>query len=814
VASESVTLWGRFLGRSIERVEDAALLTGRGRFGDDLPVRADTLHAAFLRSPHAHADLGVIDVSDALAMKGVEAVVTGEDAKAHTKPFVAGLKQPIKHYCVAVERVRYVGEPVAIVVAKDRYIAEDALEKIHVTYQPLSAVVDVEKSITSAAPVLHEAVGSNLLSDRTFIYGAPDEAFLDSDHRVNITVRYPRNSCTPIECFVVVAEYDPAKGGYDVLANFQGPFTLHSVMALALGVPANRLRLRTPPDSGGSFGVKQAVFPYVVAMALASRLVCRPVKWVEDRLEHLLAANAATGRVTRIEAAVNNEGEIIAFDIDQLEDCGAYLRAPEPASLYRMHGNLSGAYKLRHIRVRNRVALTNTVPSGLNRGFGGPQLYYAIERLMDRIAVRLRMDPIELRKRNFVLAEQFPYRCPAGALLDSGDYQRSVDLAVTDGKWQELLRRRDQARAEGRLYGIGCAAVVESSMSNMGYITTVLDAEERARVGPKNGALTIVTVTLDPLGSVSVVIDSLPQGQGHQTAIAQVIAEVLGILPEEVAIESGFDSGVAGWSIAAGNYSSRFAPAVAGTAYLAASRLRDRLSRLACQHLNVATEKLEFADGKIFSSDNPANSVPFRRIAGSSHWSPGTLPEGLEPVVRETATWTPPQLEAPDASDRINGATAYGFIFDFCGVEVDRVTHHIRIDHYVTMHDAGRRINPALLDGQIRGAFAHGIGAALFERFRYDDDGQFLSGTFADYLVPTACEVPDPIILHTESPSPFTPLGTKGAGEGQSMSTPVCIANAVADALGVDDIELPLTPDRVAALMSDDEPSFRSAGAK
>ncbi|HIM72741.1 MAG TPA: xanthine dehydrogenase family protein molybdopterin-binding subunit, partial [Alphaproteobacteria bacterium] len=355
---------------------------------------------------------------------------------------------------------------------------------------------------------------------------------------------------------------------------------------------------------------------------------------------------------------------------------------------------------------------------------------------------------------------------------------------------------------------------VESSMSNMGYITTVLNAEERARAGPKNGALTIVTVALDPLGSVSVTIDSLPQGQGHRTAISQVMAEVFGIFPEEVTVESGFDSAVAGWSIAAGSYSSRFGPAVAGTAYLAATRLRDRLARLASQHLNVDMEELEFADGKICARDNPANSVPFRRIAGSSHWSPGTLPEGLEPVVRETATWTPPELTSPDSSDRINGAAAYGFIFDFCGIEIDKATHRVRIDHYVTMHDAGRTINPALLDGQIRGAFAHGIGAALLEKFRYDEDGQFLSGTFADYLVPTACEVPDPIILHTESPSPFTPLGTKGAGEGQSMSTPVCIANAVADALGVDDIELPLTPDRVAALMRDDEPPFRATEGK
>ena len=805
-----MTSRGQFLGQSIERIEDAALLMGRGRFADDLPVRADTLHAAVLRSPHPHADLGVIDVSDAVAMNGVEFVVTGQHAKAHTKPFIAGVKQPVEHYCIAVDKVRYVGEPVAIVVAQDRYIAEDALEQINVVYKPLPAVVDSEKSVVASAPVLHDRVGSNLISDREFVYGAPDEAFLNADHRVGITVRYPRNSCTPIECFVVVAEHDAADGGYDVLANFQGPFTLHSVMSLSLGVAANRLRIRTPPDSGGSFGVKQAVFPYIVAMALASRLAGRPVKWVEDRLEHLLAANAATGRVTRIEAAITSEGEVTAFDITQLEDCGAYLRAPEPASLYRMHGNLSGPYKLRHMRVRNQVALTNTVPSGLNRGFGGPQLYYAIERLMDKIATTLDIDRVELRKRNLISSSEFPYRCPAGALLDSGDYQRSVDIASAEGKLPDLLRRRDSARAEGRLYGIGCAAVVEPSMSNMGYITAVLKAEERELAGPKNGGLTVASVTLDPLGSVSVTIDSLPQGQGHRTAVAQVVSEVLGIFPGDVAVESGFDTRVTGWSIAAGNYSSRFGPAVAGAVYQAASRLRARLARLASQQLNVAEEHIEFSGGKIFTVDNPENFVPFRRVAASSHWSPGALPEGLDPVITETAIWTPPELAAPDSSDRINGSVAYGFIFDFCGVEVDRDTHRVRVDHYVTMHDAGTRINPALVDGQIRGGFAHGIGAALFERFRYDDDGQFLSGTFADYLVPTACEVPDPIILHTESPSPFTPLGTKGVGEGNSMSTPVCIANAVADALGVDDIELPLTPDRVAALMGNDVPSFHA----
>ena len=798
------------LGHSIERVEDAALLTGRGRFADDLPVRPDTLHAVFLRSPHAHANIGTIDFQAALSVPGVQSVVTGEHAKNFTKPFIAGVKQPMEQYCIAVDRVRYVGEPVAIIIAQDRYVAEDACEKIQVEYQPLPAVVDPLKSVDGSAPVLHEKVGSNLVSDRTFVYGSPDDAFSSSDKRVAVTVRYPRNTCTPIECFVVVAEHDPIDGGYDVLANFQGPFTLHSVMALSLGVPANKLRLRTPPDSGGSFGVKQAVFPYIVAISLASRVVARPVKWVEDRLEHLLAASAATGRVTKIEAAVSKEGEITAFDIDQLEDCGAYLRAPEPASLYRMHGNLSGAYRLRHIRVRNRVALTNTVPSGLNRGFGGPQLYYAIERLMDRIALEVQVDPVELRKRNLVLAHQFPYRCPAGAILDSGDYHHSVEVAENEGLLLDLLQRRAEARREGRLYGFGCAAVVEPSMSNMGYITTVLTSEERDRSGPKNGASTIVSIALDPLGSVTVTIDSVPQGQGHRTAVAQVVGEVLGISPKEIVVESSFDSHVTGWSIAAGNYSSRFAPAVAGTAYLAAGRIRTKLARIASQQLNTSVERIEFADGKIFTVNNPLNSVSFRRIAGSSHWSPGTLPEGLDPVIKETVVWTPSELSAPDELDRINGSVAYGFIFDFCGIEVDRETYSVRIDRYVTTHDAGVRINPALVDGQIRGGFAQGVGAALLERFSYTEDGQFLSGTFADYLIPTAHEVPDLIILHTQSPSPFTPLGTKGVGEGNSMSTPVCIANAVADALGVEDVELPLTPDRLAVLMCQGESGSRT----
>ncbi len=789
------------VGRPVERLEDAALLTGRGRFADDLAVTPATRHAAVLRSPHAHARILRVDAEQALALEGVEAVLTGEDVRAWSAPFMVGVRQPMEHWAVAVDRVRHVGEPVAVVVARDRYRAEDALDRIRVEYEPLPVVVDPETAAGADAPLLHPDVGSNVVSDRTFRYGDPDAAFASAFRRVGLEVRYPRSACTPIECGVIVAEYDPAGDAYDVLANFQGPFTLHPVMARALGVPGTRLRLRTPADSGGSFGVKQALFPYIVAMCLAARKAGRPVKWVEDRLENLTAMTSSTNRVTAIEAAVSEAGEVFALRFDQLEDCGAYLRAPEPATLYRMHGTLTGPYRVQHLAVRNRVVLTNKTPTGLNRGFGGPQLYFALERLMQRIARELELDPLDVIRRNLVAAGSFPYRAPAGSLLDSGDYPAAVARAVEEGGLAELQARRERARREGRLYGIGYAAVVEPSISNMGYITTVLTPEERRRAGPKGGGAAVATVSIDPVGAVAVSIDSTPQGQGHRTAIAQVVGEVLGLAPEEIAVQVEHDTLKDAWSIASGNYSSRFSGAVAGAAHRAAVKVRARLARMASAQLNVAPEQLGFGGGRIYALGNPENSVPLRRVAGAAHWSPGSLPEGVEPGMRETEFWSMPELEPPDDADRINSSGAYGFIFDYCGLEVDADTGRVRIDRYVTLHDPGRIINPELVDGQVRGGFAHALGAALYESFVYGEDGSFASGSFMDYLVPTANEVPDPIILHMESPSPFTPLGAKGVGEGNCMSTPVCIANAVADALDVRDIELPLTPPRVAALV-------------
>src|SRR6516162_2917641 len=575
-----------------------------------MPVRTGTLHAAILRSPHAHAKITGIRTGAAASAAGVAAVITGADVTAHSASLVVGVRAPIECWPIAVDRVRYVGEPAVVVVATSRYLAEDALDLIEVDYEPLPVVIDPVAALETDAPVLHEGLRSNLASDRSFRYGDPERAFAEAAHRIAVNVRYPRNSCTPIETYGVIAEYDATNDAYDVLANFQGPFSLHPVMARALKVPGNRLRLRTPPDSAGSFGVKQAVFPYVVLMGIAAKLSGKPVKWVGDRLEHLAASVSATNRVTRLDAAVDPDGRVRALAWDQIEDVGAHIRAPEPATLYRMHGNLSGAYDIRHVSVRNRIALTNKTPTGLNRGFGGPQVYFALERLMHRIARTLLLDPVEVIRRNLVPAAAFPYRTATGGLLDSGNYQHAVHTALGDARVAALAARRDKARGEGRLYGIGYAAVVEPSVSNMGYITAALTPQERRQAGAKNGAQATATITIDPLGTVLAHVASVPQGQGHRTVLAQVIADELGLHPSDVVVVAEVDTARDAWSIASGNYASRFAAAVCGAAHLAAARIKARLARLAAAQLNVPAEEIEFVAGRVRARGNPDNALP------------------------------------------------------------------------------------------------------------------------------------------------------------------------------------------------------------
>ena len=792
-----------FLGQRVLRKEDAALLTGNGRYADDLPVPPGTLQAYVLRSPHAHALIKSIKTDAALELDGVAAVITGEEIAKISDPFLVAVKEPIPQWSLAVERVRYVGEPVVLIVASDRYIAEDAAELVEIDYEVLDAVIDPLEAIKPGSTLVHEPVGTNELSRRDFKYGDPDAAFEKAHKIVKLDVDFPRHSYTPMECFVVVAEYRRADQSYDVLANFQGPFSAHPVMARSLRVPGSKLRLRTPADSGGSFGIKLSVFPFIVLMGLAARIVGRPVKWVEDRLEHLLAASTAPNRVTKVEAAVEKDGRITALRLDQLEDYGAFLRAPMPGPLYRMHGALTGAYDIKNLAVACRIVITNKAPAALNRGFGGPQIYLALERIVQRVAVELGLDPLDVIKRNLIPSGSFPYRAAAGALYDLGDYQKALEIAMSEGRHADLLRRRDEARKQGKIYGIGYACVVEPGMSNMGYLSTLLPLKAREKSGPKNGAVSMATVNIDPLGAVSVTADTPAQGQGHVTVLSQIVADALGLRLEDVTVNLEMDTQKDQWSIASGNYSCRFSPGTAVAAHLAAMKIRDKLAAIGAKQLNILPEDVELVAGKVRSRSNPDNALPFGRVAGTAHWSPIMLPEGVEPALRETAVWSPPELEPPTSGDGINTSLTYGFVFDMCGIEIDPISYQVKIDRYVTMHDAGRLLNPMIAEGQIHGSFVQGIATALYEEFVYDESGSFLTGTFADYPVPTACEIPPVEILHMESPSPFTPLGAKGLGEGNCMSVPVCVANAIADALGSTNIPLPASPKRIHKLMKE-----------
>jgi 2-furoyl-CoA dehydrogenase large subunit len=776
-----------WVGTPLPRLEDEALLRGLGGFIDDLDPVANAGHAAIVRSQFAHARISGIDVSAALEHPGVIGVVSGAEIAAASSPFSVGVEGAPLQYAAAVDETRYVGEPVAVVVAKNRYLAEDAAELVVVDYDPLDVVVDPLAAAAEAT-----------VSDRSFSYGDPDGAFAAADLVVERRFRFPRWAGNPLECFGVVCDWNHAEGALTAWANFQGPFTLHAVAAAALRLPGSKLRLITPPDSGGSFGTKAAVFSYVVLLGVVSKVLGAPVRWTEDRLEHLAASASSTARVTDLAAAFAADGELLGLRYDVHEDVGAYVRAPEPATLYRMHGSLSGAYRVRNVAARNRIVLTNRPPTSLNRGFGGPQLYFALERTMEIAARRLGVEPVELRRRNLVRRADFPYRTPSGGLYDSGDYEACLEQALELARYEERIAWREAARAEGRLVGIGLACVVEPSISNMGYITLAQPADDRLAQLPKSGNAEGASVSINPMGGIVVRLSTTPQGQGHRTVAAQVAADALGVSPGDVDVMTAADTSATPWTVASGSYSSRFSGVGAGAVHKAATRVAAKLRAIAAPQLGCAADEVDLHDGKAWGN---GESVSLRRIAGSAHWNPDGLPPGVEPGLHETAFDAAPNLEPPDADDRVASSAAHGFLADLAVVEVERETGVVRVLDYVTVHDAGRLLNPLLAEGQVRGGFAHGAGAALFERVVHDEDGNLLSGTLMDYLCPTGADLPPLTIGHVETPSPFTTLGAKGLGEGTTMSVPAAIGNAVADALGVEDVEVPLTPSRVWELL-------------
>ncbi len=797
----------RLVGQPVKRSEDPALLTGRGTFIADLPFN-NLHHAAILRSPYAHARIVRIDVAKALEIPGVVGVITGQDVGQLTQPFSVGVQAPVKYYCAAVDKVRFVGEPVALVVATDRYVAEDALDVIEVEYDPLPAVVDPEQATATDAPLLHEEIGSNVACHRSLIYGDPDRAFAEADVVIKARFKFPKFSSTPIETYGVVASYDVSGGVLTIWANFMGPFILHSLLARALKLPENRLRIIVPPDIGGSYGIKTSVFPYMALVGLAAMKLGVPVRWLEDRREHLMASSSGTDRIVYRELAARKDGTILGMRARWFDNVGAYIRSPEPGCSFRPIGNWVGPYRFQNLEADVFVVMTNKCPTGPNRGYGCGHLYFEIERMVDMLAAKLGMDPAEVRRRNLIPPDQFPYRTPTGGLYDSGNYPAVLEKALELAKYDELRQEQAKARSEGRLFGIGLALAVDPSVSNIGYITVALDPQYRSRPSylPKSGATEAATIKVDPLGKIVVVMGSTPQGQGHRTVIAQVVAEELGVALDDVMVVDEMDTFTRLWGVSSGSYSSRFAAVGASAAALAARKLKAKLIKYASYLTETPEEMLEFSEGRVQPRSSAGPTLTLKELAGRAHWNAADFPRELEPGLQASAVFGFPEAKSPDLYDRVNSSNTYGFIAEVMAVEVEAETGVVKILRYASVHDAGTIINPMIAEGQIYGGALHGLGGALYEELVYDEAGQFLVGSFMDYLVPTASEAPRIDIAHIVSPSPFTLLGTKGLGESSSMTVPALVANAVSDALaplGIQITELPIKPDKLWRLIEE-----------
>src|SRR6266446_2003454 len=809
----------RWIGKSLPRVEDERLMRGAGRYIDDLEPFPGCKVAAIVRSPYAHAYIRHIDVEAALQVPGVVGVITGADVRREMRPFPVGVPAPIEYYPIALDKVRFVSEPVVVVVADSRYIAEDAAELVHVEYDPLPAVIGVEAAIQPESAVLHENVGSNIANHRIFSYGEWEQPFKDAPHIISARFEFPKTNATPIETYGVIADYAPGTNEYTVWANFHGPFTLHTVMAQALKIGTQQLRLCVPADIGGSYGIKSAVYPYITLIALASKLVGCPVRWIEDRIEHLKASSSGTDRVSYMTGALDENGRVLTLKLTQYDDVGAYIRAPEPATLYRTHGDTTGAYDIPALYMDNYAIMTNRLPTGLIRGYGGPQLYFTLERFMDIAAHRLGLDPTEIRRRNFIRPDQFPYRTLTGGLYDSGNYEAVLDKALELSDYRAFREEQQRSRngttqgpAGARvligapqaplrpLQGIGMAAVVEPSGSNMGYLGVAFTAEERARQLPKSGCTAAAAVAIDALGGITVRIDTTPEGQGHETVAKPIVAEVRDVEQRSIRVIAEMDTATSPWSVASGSYSSRFAPAGSSAVYTAAMRVRNKLLHLAAEQLQVPAAALRLQAGRVYHDDKDTG-LSIRRLAGLTHWSPTELPSDVEPGVYETSYYTIPTVTPPNEKDQVNSSATYGFLVDVVQVEINPEIAEIKVLDYITVHDAGRLLNPKLAHGQILGGLAQGLGSALFEEMVYDEEGQLLNGSFMDYLCTTVGEMPPVEIAHQETPSPLTPLGAKGLGEGNTMSAGAAIANAVADALGIEPTALPLSPTRVWDLL-------------
>jgi len=758
---EETTLERGFIGQDYPRKEDKRLLQGQGVFADDVK-RWGMGYVHFLRSPYAHAKIVSVDVSKALEIKGVYGTLTGDEVALQTDPFFQIASEPGSHvrdYALAVGKVRYVGEPVVAVVAETRELARDASELVEVEYEPLPALVDARRALDEDAPVLHEECEGNMSWHGLYEWGDLDAAFEEADHVVKIAeLHFDRFNSTPLENDAALVEYNRGTGQWTMYSNNQFPGFAAIMMGPALRVGLDKLRIVTQ-DIGGGFGNKITSHPQLTACCLLARKLNRPVQWTEWRTEfHQSMSHGNERWFQDVEVAVKADGTLLGFRCRALDDAGAYLRY-EPLGGVIWAQVTPGMYRWRNIRVDFTQVMTNKAPVSPNRGYSRMQHLWLTERIIDIVAAELGFDPIEVRKLNYVKADEMPYETPNGCVYDSGDYARSLDLALELIDHGSVEQRREEAAARGKLLGFGIGSTLDSGTNNFGQ-SQLINPELQF-----SGNNEVAMVKLDILGEVVVTLGTAPQGQGHETTASQVVADIIGCAPDDVTVRVGHDSY---WNTHAGfsgTYASQFAVTGLGAVKGAAEELARQMQKLASMVFGCSPDDIELVDKHARIKGNPEAALPFMAMGAIVNAGNAGFPED-PPQLNARYVYRPP-FEVPDKERKFGNLTlTYAMQIHACVVEVDPETGYYEIVDYAAVDDCGSRVNPRIVEGQVMGATAQAIGAAVWETFAYDDEGNLLTPNFYDYHVPHALDMPPLKTGAIESPSPFTPLGTKGMGEG------------------------------------------------
>ena len=777
----------KYVGKSIKRVEDPRFIQGKGKYIANLTL-PNMAHLAIKRSPYGHAKILSINTKAAQNLPGVIAVYTGQDlidggvGKLPCGWNVPDIKVPTR-WPLMVDKVRHVGDGVAAVVAENAYIAQDALDLIEVEYEPLPAIIDAKKTTEPGAPLIHDDLPNNI--SYAWALGNKDEtlqALAEADHVVELELINQRLIPNAMEPRACAAQWSAAMEEMTVWTTSQNPHPIRLLLsAFTLGIPENKLRVISP-DVGGGFGSKIFHYPEEIITPWVARAINRPVKWISTRSEAMMTDSQGRDHVTHCKMALKNDGTITGIYVSTWSNQGAYIStfAPLiPTALYITL--LSGLYKIKGVYGEMWGTITNTVPVDAYRGAGRPEASYLMERLVDLAAQDLKMDPLDIRRKNFIPADEFPYQTPVAFLYDSGDYHKLFNKAVEMANYEGMRQGQAAARAEGRVMGVGIVGCIEASGPAPSAVAGSL--------GSAVGFWESGKVRVHPTGKVSVFTGSHTHGQGHETTFAQVVADELGVPIEDVEIVHGDTSSV---PFGMGTYGSRSA-SVGGSALVrSAEKIRAKVMKIAAHQLEAAEEDLIYDRdaGKVHVKGSPDKAKAFAELAFAAYTA-HNLPTDLEPGLEETAFYDPANFTFPNSCH-------------IAQVEVDKETGAVTIQRYIAVDDVGKVINPLIVEGQIVGGIAQGVGQALWENGAYDEAGQLLSGTFLDYAMPRADGFPTLEVGRVETPSPHNPLGVKGAGEMGTIAATAVIANAVMDALqpfGVRHLEMPLTAEKVYQAM-------------